>query len=792
MTAIGQAMPAAMPKLSRAAVCTLAALASTALSVPTLAAEFTATINLSTINSTTGVRLDGVAASDFSGVSVASAGDVNGDGFADLIVGASGADPNTLSAAGSSYVVFGKAAGFAGGNLDLSALNGGNGFRLDGVAASDFSGVSVASAGDVNGDGFADLIVGASGADPNAQSGAGSSYVVFGKATGFASAIALSTLNGGNGFRLDGVAADDRSGISVASAGDVNGDGFADLIVGASGADPNTLSAAGSSYVVFGRAAGFTSAINLSTLNGSNGFRLDGVAATDRSGFSAAGAGDVNGDGFADVMIGARYADPNTLSNAGSSYVVYGKASGFASAIALSTLDGGNGFRLDGVAAGDYSGFRVAGAGDVNGDGFADVMIGAYGADPNALSGAGSSYVVFGKGPGFASAVNLATLDGSNGFRLDGVAASDYSGRSAAGAGDVNGDGFADVMIGAFFADPNALSGAGSSYVMFGKGPASGGFASAINLSTLDGGNGFRLDGVAASDESGSSVASAGDINGDGFADLIIGAFVADPNLLSGAGSSYVLYGRAPDAAVTRVGSAASQYISGGAFKDTLWGSSGNDQLEGRSGVDSLDGGFGADTAVYAHASSGLVANLAAPGGNTGDAAGDKYNSVENLTGSKFADTLTGSGLANTFTGLAGADRLLGAGGADTLTGGPGKDAMTGGSGSDVFVFDKPSESLASTSRDTIADFNAGSSGTSVDRIDLRKIDAKTGVAGNQAFTFIGTSPFSNIKGQLRIALSGTTTIVSGDVNGDSVADFHIGLLNFTGLANLTAIDFLL
>ncbi len=575
MTAIAETKPAA---LSRAAVYTLAALASTALSMLAQASEFAAVIPLSSLNISTGVRLDGVAINDVSGRSVASAGDVNGDGFADVIIGASGADPNG-SLSGSSYVVFGKAAGFAAA-INLSTLNGGNGFRLDGVAADDYSGRSVAGAGDVNGDGFADVIIGASSADPNGLS-SGSSYVVFGKGPGsggFASAINLSTLNGGNGFRLDGVAALDNSGRSVAGAGDVNGDGFADVMIGSPYADPNGPSS-GSSYVVFGKASGFASAINLSTLNGGNGFRLDGAVAYDRSGRSAAGAGDVNGDGFADVMIGAPYADPNG-SSSGSSYVVFGKASGFASAINLSTLNGSNGFRLDGVAADDGSGRSVAGAGDVNGDGFADVIVGAYGADPNG-SYSGSSYVVFGKGPGsggFASVIDLSTLNGGNGFRLDGVAADDFSGRSVAGAGDVNGDGFADLIVGADGADPNGLS-SGSSYVVFGK---ASGFASAINLSTLNGGNGFRLDGVAPYDLSGYSAAGAGDVNGDGFADVMIGARYADPNALSSAGSSYVIYGRAPDAAVMRIGSAAGQYISGGPFKDTLWGSSGNDLLEGR------------------------------------------------------------------------------------------------------------------------------------------------------------------------------------------------------------------
>ena len=154
----------------------------------------------------------------------------------------------------------------------------------------------------VNGDGFADLIVGAL-RPTRTGNASGASYVVFGKASGFAANLDLSSLDGTTGFKLSGAAADD-SGYSVASAGDVNGDGFADLIVGASGA-ARTATVPAASYVVFGKASGFAANLDLSTLDGTTGFKLSGVAADDFSGFSVASAGDVNGDGFADLIVGA-------------------------------------------------------------------------------------------------------------------------------------------------------------------------------------------------------------------------------------------------------------------------------------------------------------------------------------------------------------------------------------------------------------------------------------------------------------------------------------------------------
>ncbi|MFM2330254.1 MAG: hypothetical protein RLZZ494_2357, partial [Pseudomonadota bacterium] len=404
----------------------------------------------------------------------------------------------TLNHAGNTYSVYNDAGGTAqlivnstvqfelpiAQTVMLSSVAAGSGgFVINGQSAFDFSGSSVSSAGDVNGDGLDDLIVGAGGADPSGNSSAGQSYVVFGKSDG--SVVDVSALTAGTstaGFVINGQSADDLSGYSVSSAGDVNGDGLDDLIVGAYRASVSGNTQAGQSYVVFGKSDG--GVVNVSALTAGTstvGFVINGQSEWDHSGYSVSSAGDVNGDGLGDLIVGAEWANEF----AGECYVVFGKSDG--GAVNVSALTAGTstrGFVINGQSGSDLSGYSVSSAGDVNGDGLDDLIVGAYRASVSGNTQAGQSYVVFGKSDGGVVNVSALTAGTSTaGFVINGQSADDLSGYSVSSAGDVNGDGLDDLIVGASGAYPSGNSYAGQSYVVFGK--SDGG---AVNVSTLTAG----------------------------------------------------------------------------------------------------------------------------------------------------------------------------------------------------------------------------------------------------------------------------------------------------------------
>jgi hypothetical protein len=479
------------------------------------------------------VRVDGDAAGSATASAVADAGDVNGDGVPDALIGAPDEGANGRAGSGSVYVVYGGR-GASGTTVDLSTLQPSQGYRIDGESAGDALGTSVADAGDVNGDGIPDQLIGAPGADYGG-SGAGAAYVVFGQRPGPSEPLDLAALQPSQGYRLDG-GAGGRAGVSVDDAGDVDGDGVPDQLVGAPAADPGGMTAAGSVYVVHGLSSAPAAPISLVPVAASVDYEIDGAAAGDQVGRAVAGTGDVDGDGVPDQLVGAPGADPDGRSAAGAAFVVYGRRPFTFFPISVGSLSG-LGYEVDGAAATDEAGFAVAAAGDVNGDGVPDQLVGAPGASGiGPMAGAGA--VVYGQRTAPAAPLDLSALPLAEGFIATGAGAGDQAGRAVAGAGDVNGDGFADVLLGAPFAGPPGLAGAGEAYLLYGGATAPSASPALAGLSASDG---YELLGAAQGEGAGAALAGAGDVDGDGDADSLVGAPGAGANGRAGSGSAYTI-----------------------------------------------------------------------------------------------------------------------------------------------------------------------------------------------------------------------------------------------------------
>jgi Ca2+-binding RTX toxin-like protein len=557
--------------------------------------------------------------------------------------------------------------------LELSALPASKGFALASHMGGSMTGAGVASAGDVNGDGYDDLIIGAP-VTPGNGGLDGAAFVLFGSATGPGAVQDLSALDGKNGFRINGPASGAMLGEAVASAGDFNGDGIDDLLIGSKNGAQGGFRT-GEAFVVFGTAAaaGFPATVNLSQLNGSNGFRLYGTSGGGQVGTSAASAGDVNGDGYDDLLIGAPGAQPNG-SGSGGAYVVFGHAGAQATPIDLGALNGTTGFKING-ASGDELGRSVSAAGDVNGDGYADLLVSANGF--GGIGGGGAAYVLFGHGGGFAATLEASAIDGTNGFILDGPFGADI-GRSVSTAGDLNGDGYDDLIV----VERADDAGGTAAHVVFGHG---GAFTQTVDLAALNGGNGFTL--VDPGKATTWNVATAGDFNGDGYADILVSAATAsgaDPN----AGVSYLVYGSAGGFGATvdlsHLGTQQGLRIDGAATGDNAWNISAGGDVNG-DGYDDIV--IGAPYAKDNGSQTGLGYVIYGGGTAAGAHVGDSGN-----------NTITGNASAELFIGGLGNDTLNGGGGGDTFQGGAGNDQIhvtdrnfhlaDGGGGTDTLYFD--------------------------------------------------------------------------------------------------------
>lgn len=373
--------------------------------------------------------------------------DVNGDGYADAVIGA----PNYSSGTGRVYI-------FVGGSGGISAS------AATTIDSPDFKGnfgVSVASAGDVNGDGYGDVIVGANKVSTSGGSQAGRAYVFLGSSSGLPTTPSST---------LDGSTANGQFGFSVAGVGDLNGDGYGDLLVG----EPGAASGDGRATVFVGSASGTTT----------TGTPIASPSAGSGFGWSVAGAGDVNGDALGDAVVGAY----NYGSGTGRAYVFAGGSSGLPSVPSTT---------IAAPASGGSFGASVAGAGDVNGDGYMDVAIGAS----QLSSASGAAYVFEGGTTGVATVPSVT---------LPAPASGQYFGNTVAGIGDVNSDGYSDVAV-------SAPNGNGTVFVYAGS---SAGLPTSATRSLIgvDSNGGFGV-GLA-----------SGDTNDDGFSDLLVGA----PQVITG------------------------------------------------------------------------------------------------------------------------------------------------------------------------------------------------------------------------------------------------------------------
>ncbi|MEM9533023.1 MAG: integrin alpha [Pseudomonadota bacterium] len=487
------------------------------------------------------------------------------------------------------------------------SLSEADAIRVDGAASGDLLGWAVDSEGDFNGDGFVDLVVAAQGGDLPAAAGGGNNvghvYVVFGGPGRIESGLDLGRLteagggDGSEGFVLYGTQINENIGNAVANAGDVNGDGIDDLLIGSANLVGTLFGGGG--YVVFGRPASspmpaefFLSSLRTAdNVNSGFGVVFEGSQSNGRAGTDVISAGDFNGDGLSDIVFGNFYFGAGFRPRPGLTYIAYGRTADnpWPAQFDLVNLQsnlatGEEGFAVLGDVSGNALGSVLASPGDLDGDGMNDLFLGS----PTAGTAEGvtnsAGFIVPGRisgpGEGYDTGLDLTMeQDRARAYRLLGDVDDDAAGTAAAGLGDVNGDGRPDLAVSATLSDHNGDD-AGTVYVLFGR-AANQPFPQEFDLESLRLGNGaagFAIVGTAGL-QLGTAITPVGDHNGDGIDDFAIGA-TADSGGGSEAGATYLVYGsraRFPGQTVIT-----DLVAAGGA--QTLRGESGGDKIGDRLG----------------------------------------------------------------------------------------------------------------------------------------------------------------------------------------------------------------
>lgn len=669
---------------------------------------------------------------------VSMVGDVNGDGFDDMLVSVDVAQ--SYEADFSNYIVFGTDEGIDPA-FSLADIDGSNGFKIEARAGWESS--AAIGAGDLNGDGLADLAFVTSDRVAGQYAHA-DVQVILGSTADTDGSISLDDLDGSNGFSLIGPTDVRTTYYDLTAAGDVNGDGLDELMIG-------TNSTIG---FLFGDEA-FAAEAEVADVAPTDIYRYLG---------DSIGIGDVNDDGYDDMVIG--------------SVLHYGRMPGEdANPFHGPFKDHVTWITTPSTAYGNSSG-GVAAAGDVNGDGIDDFIISRAYTAPHGHTQGGEAWVVFGKQGVLPSSLVVSDLDGSNGFAIRGEHWSRL-GTYVSGAGDINGDGYDDVVVTEEKGD--------SAYVIFGRGDF---HTPGFDVEDLDGKNGFRITNPGT--EFLASVSGIGDFNGDGFDDI---AFGERPYGIDSESDAHIVWGQKPTEAVTRVDRGGDQTVHGGLGNDLLIsyggddhliGDAGNDTLRSLSGADILEGGKGDDSYwVFADTTDSIVDSGGIDTIRTTRSWDLRNNpTIENVelsafgdwsvTGNELDNKLTGAGGDDVLRGLDGNDRIDGGFGKDVLVGGEGRDILSGGRGDDRFTFGDGDVGVGAA-RDVILDYG------DYDQISVGLIDADTTRYSNQAFTFIRDREFTGTAGELRFESQtdgngDVVTLVEGDQTGDGVADFQLEL----------------
>ena len=645
------------------------------------------------------------------GLAVAAAGDVNGDGFDDVLIGAPGRD-NGQSDEGQVFLYFGSASG-------LAATPG---WTLDGNVAFAGLGGSLAGAGDVNADGYADVLVGQSGYT-NGQSNEGRALLYLGSASG----PSLSP-----SWTVEGNQADGAFGLSVAGAGDVNGDGYADLVVGAY-AYNNGQAEEGAAFVYHGSASGpSTTAARVLDINQS----------FSQFGASVAGAGDVNGDGYADVIVGAP-AYTNGEAGEGAAFVYHGSAKGVAASPAWTAE--GNQAPTPGFNDGTNMGGCVATAGDVNGDGYADVWVGARNYDVAAKD----------EGAAFLFAGGPTGLSTTNSLRPRGNQLHAYFGGQVAGGGDVNGDGYSDLLAAANAFDAGQTN-EGRAFLFAGAAAMPGPAPS------------WTGEGGQSDARYGETVRSGGDVNGDGYSDILVGAPSAS-GPLGGEGRAYLYLGSSTGPALAPAWTATGeQFVE---LLGTAIASAGDVNGDGYSdvivGSDRYANGhpFAGRARLYLGSAAGLSASPAwtSEGIVDQEGVGREVASAGDVNADGYSDVIV----------LAAQQLRLYLGSASGLAASP---AWTGPPANPTGIHRASIASAGDVNGDGRSDVVVGSPGYSGGQSQegraLLYLGTGTGLTSSPVWSFESDNPGQGL---------GASVASAGDVDGDGYADVIVGQPFYSG-----------